>query len=243
MEVQKILKEFNELIERNRLEEAEQFLNHKIEEANRYGEWKAELKFLKELMKFYSEIGKKEHGMSAVDRALELSKQHEEEGSLAYGMTLLNAATAVHIFGNDEKALELYEGVYAIYEEKLHTNDFRFAGLYQKMGVVCEELEQFERAEEYFSKALTIMEHLKRGEMELAVTHINLAYMYHKAEKEEKVEFHLQKAKKYFDSKRVIRDGYYAHTCVNCIPYFEKLGDSEFAEELKERARKVYEGA
>ena len=243
MEVQRILKEFNELIEKNRKEEAEQFLNHKIEEARKHGEWKAEIKFLNELMQFYSNAEKKDLGLKVMEEVLSLAKQHEMTDSLFYGMILLNAATAMSAFGDANGAMELYEDAYAIYEEKLHPNDFRFAGLYNKMGVACEETGQFERAEECFNKALMIMERLPRGEMELAVTHTNLASMYHQAGKEEKVEFHLQKTKKYFDSKRVIRDGYYAHTCVTCIPILEKLGYIEMAEELKERARRVYEGA
>ena len=144
-------------------------------------------------------------------------------------------------FGDAKRAVELYEEAYEIYKEQFHENDYRFAAFYNHMGVACEEVGRFEDAEQCFNKAIVIMERLPRGEVELALTHVNLACVYHQAGRNEKMEFHLHKAEQYFDSDNVMRGGYYAHACITCAEKLEKLGYQKEVEQLKERARRVYE--
>lgn len=243
MEVQRVLRDVEELTGKNKLLEAKQLLIRKILEAKKYENWNAELAFLNEQMKLYQELNEQDEGMAVAQEALDLARQHGLKGSLNYARTLLNAALTFRIFGCAGEAMELYMEAYEIYQEKLHPFDYRFAGLYNHMGLACEEIKKYDLAEKYFNQALEIIARLPRGEMELAITHINLACVYYLAKNSNKAEFHIQKSKDYFNSRRVLRDGYYAHVCLDCAASFDKIGKREEAKELRKRARKIYEGA
>ena len=219
MEVQRPLRDFRELIEQ------EQF-----EEAKEQKDWNAQLQFLNQQIDFYRLRNKKELGEEAILNAIAIGKEKKEEKVLLYANTLVNAGKAIRDFGDAKRAVELYEEAYEIYKEQFHENDYRFAGFYNHMGVACEEIGKFEEAEQCFNKAILIMERLPRGEIELALTHVNLACVYHQA-----------KGEQYFDSDNVMRGGYYAHACITCAEKLEKLGYQKEVEELKERARRVYE--
>ena len=241
MEVQRPLRDFRELIEQEQFEEAERLLVCKLEEAKEQEDWNAQLQFLNQQIDFYRLRNKKELGEEAILNAIAVGKEKKEEKVLLYANTLVNAGKAIRDFGDAKRAVELYEEAYEIYKEQFHENDYRFAAFYNHMGVACEEVGRFEDAEQCFNKAIVIMERLPRGEVELALTHVNLACVYHQAGRNEKMEFHLHKAEQYFDSDNVMRGGYYAHACITCAEKLEKLGYQKEVEQLKERARRVYE--
>lgn len=239
MGVQTVLREIESLLLENKQTEAEELLLQKLQEAK--GNDIERLSYLNEQIKLYCEQGRVGECMKGVTEALSLVQNQEIKGSFLYGKTLLCCATAFRVCGQPTEALPLYLEAYNIYKERLHPNDYRFAGLYNELGVTYEELSQFLEAEECFKKALAIMEGLPRGEMELAVTHTNLACIYARTNKEDKVEYHRTRAKHYFNSNMIFHGGYFAYNCLKCAEQFEKLGYEEDAKELKEKARLVYE--
>ena len=51
-----------------------------------------------------------------------------------------------------------------------------------------------------------------------------------------------QAAKKLLDTPTLPQNGYHAFVCEKCAPTFEYYGYFLYANELKERAKRIYEG-
>ena len=94
-------------------------------------------------------------------------------------------------------------------------------------------------------KAMKEMEKVPGGVLEQAITCLNVANA-------EEAEFGPEKAEKriaelldqaydLLDDASATRDGYYAFVCEKCAPTFSYYGYFAAAEELNERAKKIYE--
>ncbi len=66
--------------------------------------------------------------------------------------------------------------------------------------------------------------------------------MYGLEETIEEIEQCLKKAEKLLNSFDLIYDGNYAFICTKCAPVFRYYGYFGFADELEERAEKIYAG-
>ncbi len=105
----------------------------------------------------------------------------------------------------------------------------------------------FGKAEELYHKAVEIMEKQKNGELEVAVTCLNLADLI-AAESgledgAEEIEKQLMKAEELLDTESLPRDGYYAFVCEKCAPVFGWYGYFFTERELNRRAREIYDRA
>ena len=82
------------------------------------------------------------------------------------------------------------------------------------MALALTELKEFREAEELYHKAVEIMEKQENGELEAAITYLNLADLVSAelgAEAGEKeTEKHLLKAEELLNTESLPRDGYYA---------------------------------
>ena len=117
----------------------------------------------------------KERSLKACDTAITLADEMRLDESITMGTTLINAATAYKAFGDAERALPLYEKAKEIYEARLESNDRRLGGLYNNMALALKDTEQFERAKDMFLMALSVIEKIGGGELEMAITYCNMA--------------------------------------------------------------------
>ena len=167
------------------------------------------------------------------------------EGTISAGTAYVNAATVYDAFGMPERAAELFEKAKAIYEATLPETDGRLGGLYNNMGLAYMAMKRFGEAYEAFLKALDIMGKVENGTLEQAITYLNLANaveLEHGLEKgEQKIGQYLDRAAELLDEPSTPRDGYYAFVCEKCAPTFDYYGYFLAAEDLRERARTIYE--
>ena len=113
------------------------------------------------------------------------------------------------------------------------------------MALTLVSLGRYGEAYELYKKALEIMAHAENGALEQAITYLNMANAVeaeHGLEKAEaKISQYLDKAADLLDTPSLPRNGYYAFVCEKCAPTFDYYGFFLYANDLKERAREIYE--
>lgn len=192
------------------------------------------LTLLNELIGHYRMAGDEFRGISAVEEALDLMKELQVQNSVSSGTIRLNAATALHSFGKNSEALQLYRQAYADYSANLPENDPLFAGCFNNMAAVYATMGDLDTAEAYYMQALEI-QNVSGNKMDIAVTWVNLAQL------GRNTGYCLDKAWEYFNDESVKHDGYYAHSCAKCAGAFGILGRPGVEAELRRRAKEFYE--
>ncbi len=199
-----------------------------------------------ELMGLYRKEGKEKEAIAYAEKALSLLAAEGREDS-GVGTTLLNAATVYKAFGRAEEALPLYRRAEELYSRYLPEGDGRFGGLYNNLALCLTDLSRYTEAEEYYRRALSVMERVEGGELERAITYLNLADLKREAlpleEAAPLIEEYVNTAQGLLESPRLLRDGYYAFVCEKCAESFRYYGHFAYADELLERARSIYAGA
>ncbi len=113
------------------------------------------------------------------------------------------------------------------------------------MALTYVALGEYEKAYPLYDKALEVMEKVENGELEQAITYLNIADAleaeYGIENKENRIYELVDRAYECLDSKEVKRDGYYAFVCEKCAPSFSYYGYFAAAKELNERAERIYE--
>ena len=239
--LQEILAQCDTLFNAEKSAEKGELLRFWRQKAREAGDRQGELSLLNELMGHYRMTGDVSRGLEAVREGTALIDVLQIGGSLSAGTIFLNGATALHAFGETDKALELYERSYQNYTRHLPCGDERFAGLFNNMASVYMSKGLLKKAEEFYLKALELLNE-KGSFMDAAVTCLNLAQLYRCFPDEALTDAMVRASMEHFDAPGVERGGYYAHTCRKCASGFGALGYTGLEAELKERADRYYAG-
>ena len=243
--VDRILSKLDEYLNKNDYAFAEKHLLYWLSEAKNNNDLKVELLVSNELMGLYRKLGRKEDALFHLNYALNRIVQAGIDMQVGAATTYLNAATVYKAFGMPEKGITLFEKAKEIYERELDADDTRLAGLYNNMALCLIDLEDFDRAERLYHKAIGIMRNAEGGDLEVAITYLNMATACEARdgllEAEESINEYLTQAQAILD-RHTPQDGYYAFVCEKCASVFSYYGWFFFENELKERARRIYEG-
>ena len=145
-----------------------------------------------ELVGHYRKTGQKEPAMESAREAIELLSLLDMENSISAGTTYVNIATACNAFGEYDRSMEMFLKARTVYEKSAHTEPQLLGGLYNNMALTCTALAQKEEAKysaasfekiqelyqqalELYEKALLIMAEVPDGELEQAITYLNMA--------------------------------------------------------------------
>lgn len=243
--VGRIIEKLDSYLNQNDYAAAERHLRYWISEADSCNDMRGKLTLLNEQIGLYRKTEKEAECLTAVADALSLADSMNMEQSVAYGTTLINAATGYKSFGKAEEALQLYRKARIIYESSLNSDDGRLGGLYNNMALTLTELKNFREAEDLFNRAIEVMKKQKNGELEVAITHLNIADLV-AAESgleagEKEIEAHLLKAEELLNTEDLPKDAYYAFVCEKCAPVFGYYGYFLTERELNRRAGKIYD--
>lgn len=243
----RMLKKLDEYFSYNDYESAERHLKFWLTEAQFGHDKEGELLIRNEQMGLFRKIGKKEEAYASLERAVSLLDEIGLEGTEIYGTTFLNAATVLKTFSESEKALEYYKKAEKAYEKRLEKDDAKFAGLYNNMGLALADLKRFDEAMDCYNRAKDIMSKIPGGKLDEAITYLNMADLYRERDGfdggAESIAECVDRAQELIDDESLERNGYYAFVCEKCAPSFLYYGYFAFAEELKERAKSIYERA
>lgn len=242
--IDRVLGKLDEYLHRNDYASAEKHLSYWLSEARSEQNGGAELLILNERIGLYRKLGRRDEALLSVSEALATVEALGISHQVGAATTYLNAATAYCAFGMAEEGISLFERARAIYEAELAANDRRLGGLYNNMGLTLVELRRFDEARALYRKAISVMTACEGGDAEVAITYLNLATA---AERElgllpadEQISEYLDLAEQFLE-RVVLRDGNYAFACEKCATVFGYYGRFFYENELKERARRIYE--
>lgn len=239
--IMEIIREFDRILARDAGREAGKFLEDWLERFEKSENWPAQITILNEMMGFYRNTGDREKGLESVRKGLELAGTYKIGETVSGGTTYLNAATTMKAFGMAREAMPYYQQALRSYNNGLDPEDYRFGSLFNNMALAYEDLEEYEKAEDSYHRAMKIMEKLKPGSiLELAVTWVNLACLYEKWGCTGETDGCLLKAADYFHSPEVPHDAYYAFNCRKCAKTFDHFGYFRMKKELTEEADRIY---
>ena len=240
----RIIEKLDEHLSRDDWTAAERLLDYWLADATAGADKKGALAIQGERMGLFRKRGREAEAMEAVRSALSLIKETGMEGSVTAATAYVNIATVHKTFGRSAEALPYYEKAQAVYEAHLTGPDARLGGLYNNMALALTDLGRFAEARDHYKKAMSVMKEVPNGELEIAVTLLNLADL-ETAEQgaeaaEETVQDLLDQARAMLDTPSLPRDGYYAFVLRSCAPTFRYYGRFMDAEELEETAREIY---
>ena len=222
-------------------DEAVGHLNYWRDRVFSAGDWRSELSIQSELMGLHRRTGDKAAAKAAVDRGLELIRLHRMGGTVSGATVMLNAATTLKFLGRSDEAVPLFVQVSRVYSEHLDPLDYRFGGLFNNMALAYQDIGEYETAEQYYLKAVSIMRRCRGGNNEVAVTYCNMAELCELMGREDKIEGMLDDAWLSLTESGLPLDGYHAFTISKCLPTFEHFGFFVYAQALKKRLDDINE--
>ena len=243
----RIMDKLREYEDRNDWPAVERHLKYWLAEAEASRDERGQLMLHNELMGYYRKQGNREKAFEHAEKAAALVEKLGMEDTVTAGTTWVNAGTVREAFGDPVGGLAYFERARANYEKNLPEGDGRLGGLYNNMALSLAVCGRFEEAMEMFRKAIAVMEKQEYGELEQAITWLNMAVAAEAAlgpeEAEETVEEYLERAEALLDTEYLPRNGYYAFVCEKCAPVFGHYGWFAAEAELKRRAKEINDRA
>ena len=240
----RILSKLDEYLNKNDYSAAERHLVYWLSEAENGCDSRTELLVRNELMGLYRKLGRENEALACVSAALDKIEKLDIGHQVGAATTFLNCATVYKAFGKAEESLPLFERARGVYESELDAADSRLGGLYNNMALSLVDLERFSEANELYKKAISVMKQTQNGDLEVAITYLNMASAVEAElgllDADMTIQEYLDKAEKLLE-EHAKKDGYYAFVCEKCASVFGYYGRFMYENELKERARRIYE--
>lgn len=244
---QRIIEKMDEYMSRRDYAGAERHLLYWMEEARLGRDLRGQLMLSNELIGHYRKTGDREKALHWVDEALRLLGTLDFAGSVSAGTTYVNAATACSAFGENERAISLFEKARAAYESGVQVRPELLGGLYNNMALANQALGRYDEAFALYDRAMEQMGKLPGGALEQAITCLNMADAVAAQDGLEAGETRifalLDRAWDLLQDTAAPRNGYYAFVCEKCAPSFAYYGYFLAADELKKEAAHIYERA
>ena len=244
---QRIMEKVDDYMSRRDYAGVERHLLYWLEEAKLGHDQKGELMIRNELVGHYRKVQERDKAFAHAAEALRLLDDMDFRDTISAGTTYVNVATAYQAFGENARALAVFEQAKAVYESIPTLKPELLGGLYNNMALAYVTEKRFSEAHALYEKAIETMAKAEHGAPEQAITYLNMADA---AEAElglldasETIDTCLETAQALLDTPTLVRDGYYAFVCEKCAPTFEYYGWFAAANELNERAKAIYERA
>lgn len=241
----RIIAKMNEYMSKRDYSGAERHLLYWLNEAQLGKDTRGELMIRNELIGHFRKTGNREGASKNADEAIKLLDKLGFSDNKSAGITYINIGTAYNAFGENERSLEIFKKAQAVFETIKDPDIDLLGGLYNNMALTLMSLSKYNEALLYYGKALSCMEKVSGGELECAITYLNMADTYNASlgseEAEAKTIELLDKAYDLLNSPNVKKDGYYAFVCEKCAPTFSYYGYFAAANELNKKAKEIYE--
>lgn len=236
MKIEEIFERLDQLFAQNEIEQVEPYLLSCLEQAKEENAFGVYISVGNELIGFYRSISQFEKAFSMSEDVLLLMEELQLEETEHFATTLLNAATAYRAAGRLDDALADYTRALKIYENTLPAEDYRFAGLYNNMSLMLEQMNENEKAAVFLEHAIRIVEKQPDSRMELATSKTNLALIYFKLKENEKAEALLEEAIAIFQENGENTDAHYSAALAGMGEAYFHMGRLEKALDYYERS-------
>lgn len=218
-------------------EEIDAFLCESLAKANEEKDYGAYVTIGNEMIGFYRSISQYDKCFQISEDTLMLMEELQLDGTEHFGTTLLNVATGYRAAGKFNESLSYYARALQLYEQLLPPGDYRFAGLYNNISILLEQLNDNEKAAIFLERALDIIDKIPEGASEQASTRTNLALVKMKLGNTKEAETLLQDALKRYEAlKGETTDAHYSAALAG-------LAEVYFKKEEYEKSLSFYEKA
>ena len=245
--INKLISELDYILSKNDYSGAREFLEKRVEISQNQNDSKALFSLCNECIGLYRKIGDNESCYKYCKKSLDLLKTLNIENTIAGATAFLNCGTAYKAFGEADKSIAYFEKAVVLYESLLPENDHRLAGLYNNFALSLVDLKNFEKAFSLYEKAIEVLDKNPNHNLEQAVSYLNMANAVEALKGLEnaceEIDVLLDKAQKVLDEHYSETDGNYAFVCEKCASTFGYYGRFLYENQLKERARVIYERA
>ena len=242
----RVIDKLDEYMSRRDYAGAERHLLYWLEEARAGGDLRGELMLRNELIGHCRKTGQREQALAHIEAALSLVERLGFAGTISAATTFVNAATALNAFGEDARALALFERARPVYESSAATRPELLGGLYNNMALTCASLGRYDEADGLYDRAMDAMAQAPHGALGQAITCLNLADMVEARDGMEAGESAIyalaDRAVALLDDPALEHDGYYAFVCDKCAPTLEYYGYFDDAQRIREEAERIYAG-
>lgn len=247
MDINKIISDLDSLLGRNDYNSAREFLEENVTQAMETDDPNVLFSLCNECIGLYRKINEKEFCYFYCEKVTELTERLNFNNSIPGATAFINCATAFKAFGNAEKGVPFFEKAKIIYENLLSPTDKRLAGLYNNFALTLVDLKEFDKALCLYEKAVCVLSSSEKTEPEKAISYLNMANAIEAKkgleEACDEIDYLLDKAVNILDDTSLKQDGNYAFICEKCASTFGYYGRFVYEAQLKERAKKIYEGA
>ena len=241
IDVGRFIAALDRCFEKNDAAAARSCLQYWEDEARRLHDERGLLTVLNEQVGFTRRAREKEAALRAVDEVLALLESLSLGRTVSGGVMFLNAATTLASFGEEERALPLYEQASGSLIGQGKTQTYEYAALLNNRASVLYALGRLDEAEEDWLRAIGILKAIPERSGERAISVAMLAQV--AAERDgdrEKADALLDEAWELLNSPAIRRDGNYAFLLGKCAPSFDNLGRTEEAQALRDVADEIY---
>ena len=244
IEIGRILAKEDSLYDQLKYSEIETLLKYWENEAVSLKDKSGQLTMLSEQIGLFRKMKEKTKSLIAIDKALALLETSGLNDSPNAGTIYLNAATTLKAFNELDRAIPCYKKAEELYDKYLDKNDQKYAGLYNNYALALVDLKKYDEAEALYKKALDILSKNEGGQLEIAITYVNMAQLYFASLDMDacidKIMDCMNKAYDYLMDEKVTQNGYYAFVASCCIPAFDQFGFGEYKETLQKRVDEIY---
>ena len=175
MDINQVIAGLDELIKEGNIKQMQEYLQNVYKQAQKEQDVGAMLSILNEWIGLDRETCCYEDAFHHSKEALGLITKAGLVGTIHHGMTLLNIANALRAAGRLQDSYTTYQQVEDIYKKLLAEDDMNYAGLYNNMSLLCQELGDYEKALAFLKKAYLIVSQKEGTQWEIAVTQANVA--------------------------------------------------------------------
>lgn len=239
--IRDVIDEVDRLFAKNDMEKAGKVLEDALEVSSKSGDTSSELSILNELLGYYRKTSQQKKAFTTLDRCEELLGSLRLSGTVTEGTVLLNAATVLKSFDENERALEYYKRAESVLKMTLSEKDPLLAGLYNNEAVALESIGDLREALNYYEMALKVLKGNYDALLDVGITYVNQAHLYEKMNRDEDLTDRLEKAIDTLFDPRIKKDGYMAFVYSKCSPSFRYFNMESIADELDEISNTIYE--
>ena len=243
IDVKRFIYNLDACINKNDMGGARRCIEFWENEAREVRDDRALLTILNEGVGYYRRSKKKTKALQATEECLTLVDKLGLSESDSGAVVLVNAATTMAFFHEEERAIKLYDCAESYFNATGKTDTYEFAALLNNRAAVYNELKRYDEAERDWVRAIEVLKVEGRHDGEIAISLVMLAHLTYDRDDTayEKVEAILDEAWDYLNSDRIIKDGNYAYVLKKCAPSFEYFKRKMEAESLREVAQEIYD--
>ena len=174
MNITTILETYDSMFGKFSLDQIEDYLTEQIQNAKSSNDLESLMTLLNEIIGFCRDTTQKEKALNYCKELFDVLDQLKLNGTMPYATSLLNIANAYRAFNLPNESIDLYHGVYEIYQQNLQKTDFLYASLFNNWSLVYQEIGQFEKSVELLFQALKIVDLYQDAIIPQATTRTNL---------------------------------------------------------------------